>query len=75
LLPALPVILKNGSIKGICARGGFNLDLQWKDGKLEKVTVYSKAGNQCLLRYQGKEKTLITEKGKTYQLNGNLEKI
>jgi alpha-L-fucosidase 2 len=73
LLPALPSALLNGQIKGICARGGFHLDLKWKDGKLDSVKVISLAGKDCLLRYDGKTKLLKTQRGKAYELNGDLQ--
>ncbi|MGZ3939218.1 MAG: glycosyl hydrolase family 95 catalytic domain-containing protein [Flavisolibacter sp.] len=73
LLPALPSALPGGEIKGICARGGFQLNLKWKDGNLQLIDVISLAGNDCLLRYNGKTKLLKTVKGKTYKLNGNLQ--
>ncbi len=73
LLPALPSALPNGEVKGICARGGFQLNIKWSEGKLQQVEVLSLAGYDCLLRYNGKVKSLKTEKGKTYKLNGNLE--
>src|ERR1019366_3723677 len=41
LLPALPTALPNGDVKGICARGGFVLDILWQNGKLKKVAVRS----------------------------------
>jgi alpha-L-fucosidase 2 len=72
LLPALPSALPDGQIKGICARGGFHLDLKWKDGKLDSVKVISLAGKDCLLRYDGKTKLLKTHRGKVYELNGDL---
>lgn len=72
LLPALPAELPEGEIKGICARGGFILDIRWSNGKLQMVKVLSQAGKECLLRYAGKEIRLTTEKGKSYLLNGDL---
>jgi len=73
LLPALPSALPNGEVKGICARGGFQLNIKWAEGKLQSVEILSLAGMDCLLRYNGKVKSIKTEKGKTYKLNGNLE--
>ncbi|NDW12215.1 glycoside hydrolase family 95 protein [Bacteroides sp. 214] len=49
LLPALPSLWKDGSIKGIVARGGFELDMSWKDGKIEKLSVFSRRGGNCRL--------------------------
>jgi alpha-L-fucosidase 2 len=73
LLPALPSALANGEINGICARGGFRLNLKWKDGKLQSADVLSLAGKDCTVRYDYKVMSFKTEKGKTYKLNGNLE--
>ena len=50
LLPALPTIWKDGNIKGIIARGGFEMDLSWKDGKVERLVIRSKNGGNCRLR-------------------------
>lgn len=50
LLPALPSMWKSGEIKGIVARGGFDMDIKWSDGKLEKVVIRSQNGGICRLR-------------------------
>ena len=47
LLPALPTNWKDGEFKGVCARGAFELDFQWADGKVTKAKVLSKAGEVC----------------------------
>jgi len=50
LLPALPTVWTEGSIKGIIARGGFELDLSWKNGKVSRLVVKSHKGGNCRLR-------------------------
>ncbi|MFA5045109.1 MAG: glycoside hydrolase family 95 protein [Paludibacter sp.] len=50
LLPALPSVWKNGEIKGLVARGGFEMDIKWSNGKVEKVTIRSRIGGNCRLR-------------------------
>lgn len=50
VLPALPVDWSTGAIKGICARGGFEISLQWKDGKVARVEVLSKVGGTCRIK-------------------------
>ncbi len=74
ILPALPAALPDGTVKGICARGGFVLDFQWQTGRLVKLTVLSKAGSPLTLRYNGKVVKLNTIKNGIYRFNEALEK-
>ena len=50
LLPALADAWPNGSVQGLIARGGFKIDLEWKDKKVTKLIVYSALGGNCRLR-------------------------
>ncbi|MDN3548444.1 glycoside hydrolase family 95 protein [Mucilaginibacter aquaedulcis] len=75
LLPALPSALPQGNIKGICARGGFELNFNWEKGALQGVQVLSKTGGVCRLRYHDKTISINTQKGKTYQFNSELKQI
>jgi alpha-L-fucosidase 2 len=70
LLPALPKSWPNGSVKGFRARGGFELDVQWKDSKLVNVTVRSLAGGSCRLRYGAFTRDLNLAKGQSTQWDG-----
>jgi alpha-L-fucosidase 2 len=63
LLPALPKAWANGSVKGLRARGGFELDFAWEDGKLRHVTARSAAGGSCKVRYQGDVTPMDVPKG------------
>ncbi|PRY55573.1 alpha-L-fucosidase 2 [Arcticibacter pallidicorallinus] len=75
ILPSLPSALKDGEIKGLCARGGFELEMKWKDGKLSDLSVLSKAGNTCTVKYAGKELKFATERGKRYPIDSALQLI
>lgn len=60
LLPALPTVWKDGSIKGLVTRGGFVIDMTWKNSKVSTLKVYSKLGGNCRLKL---ENTLKADKG------------
>ena len=47
LLPALPSVWKKGSVKGIKARGNFQWNIEWANGRLAKATVQSGSGGNC----------------------------
>jgi len=49
-LPALPDSWKDGEVKGLIARGGFEVGLRWTAGRLEQATIFSKIGNTCRIR-------------------------
>jgi len=75
LLPALPIALPQGSISGVCARGGFELGFTWEKSQLTGVKILSKAGGTCNLEYKDKQIEFETTKGETYQLDGTLQSI
>ncbi|SDK28202.1 alpha-L-fucosidase 2 [Catalinimonas alkaloidigena] len=75
LLPALPQAWPQGHIRGICARGGFEIELEWEDGQLRQATVLSKLGHACQLRYGDRVVTLATQPNQRYVLDGALRLV
>lgn len=66
-LPALPAAWPDGSVKGLCARGGFEVDETWQGGKLTEATVHSLVGNPVELRYGNKTRELHLKSGETFR--------
>jgi alpha-L-fucosidase 2 len=50
VLPALPTVWKNGEIKGLMARGGYQVDIIWKNNKVSEVKIQPKMSGNCRLR-------------------------
>jgi len=62
LLPAIPKLWPAGSVKGLRARGGFTVDIQWKDGKVTAYRVKSADPRQVKVRVNGELRTITSEK-------------
>ncbi|SMP43849.1 alpha-L-fucosidase 2 [Neorhodopirellula lusitana] len=69
LLPALPSVWPSGSVKGLRARGGFEVDIAWTDGQLMEATIHSKAGLPCRVTYGEQTWNLETQPGKSYPIS------
>jgi len=70
LLPALPDVWKDGTVKGLCCRGGFVLEeLTWKDGKPATVKVRSTVGGKLNISWNGKDQSIDTKSGKVYTIS------
>ena len=51
MLPALPDVWRNGSIKGLRARGGFEIkSMEWKNGRISRLVIKSDLGGNCRIR-------------------------
>lgn len=64
ILPALPGKWSSGEVKGLKARGGFEIDMRWENGQIEQLTVHSKLGGNCRIR---SAVPLLLEGGKKLQ--------
>ena len=70
ILPALPAAFQSGKVTGLRARGGFAVDIEWKNGKLISVAIHSLTGTDCSIRYKEKIRQLHLNQGQTIQLDG-----
>ena len=69
ILPALPKrFASDGSFKNFCADKGFVFSAAWQAGKVTSLTVTSRLGGTCRIRYNGIEKEIQTKKGEVVRL-------
>ena len=68
LLPALPEQWKDGCVSGLCARGGFEVNFKWKDGKVRNCSIKAKTNSTVTLLYNGQQKTVKLKAGKTQNI-------
>ncbi|MBE2214973.1 MAG: glycoside hydrolase family 95 protein [Opitutaceae bacterium] len=75
LLPALPKAWPAGTIGGLRARGGFEVDLAWRDGVLTRAVIRSGLGQPCRIRYAGRSVEWRGDAGTSIALDGSLKVV
>jgi len=63
LLPALPEAWPSGEVKGLKARGGYEIDIKWENNDLTEAMIRSERGQACNIRYKGKVVMVDMKKG------------
>jgi alpha-L-fucosidase 2 len=69
LLPALPDVWGDGSVQGICARGGFELSMEWENKALTKLSILAKKDGNTLLISGTKQKEVELKMGQRMEIN------
>lgn len=69
LLPALPDAWSEGSVKGICARGGFEIEMSWSNKNLSHAVISSKTGGKTTLVFDNYKKEIILKKGESIEID------
>ena len=73
LLPALPSALPDGKVSGLCARGGVEVAIEWRSGKLVKAILKPSESKPVKVRYAGREVEVQAKGGQTYVLGPDLK--
>ncbi len=73
LLPALPAAWPAGSVRGLRARGGYVVDISWREGKLSQTRIQSSVTGKTVVRYQEKLRDFSLGPYETLNLDGDLK--
>lgn len=68
LIPALPSAWPDGKVTGLLARGGFEVDREWSDGRLINAVIHSRVGSRGYLRYGQTTLEFDTKQGMAYHI-------
>ena len=69
VLSALPDVWADGSVKGICARGGFEVSMEWSNKILKKLSIYARNNGKTELFYGNEKKEISLKKGQTLEMS------
>ena len=69
LLPALPSKWKSGKVTGLRARGGFTVDIEWKDGKLLRADIFADTDAEAEVCYNGKRIKIEIKAGESFRVS------
>ena len=75
LLPCLPLALPSGKVTGLRARGGFEVDIEWDEGKMTNAGITSMLGNPIKIKYNEIVVSFDMKKGESIQLDAELSRI
>ena len=68
LLLALPEAWKDGRVEGICARGGFVVDMTWKDSRVTALRITARADGKTQLCFNGQKKRISLKAGESWEM-------
>ena len=69
LLPVLPGEWPEGKVKGLVARGGYTVDIEWQEGRLLSADITASTDTECRIKYAGIVKILDLKAGKRTRVN------